>query len=162
MEYFSPSEAGAVGAFISFLIILGRKGFAVKSIVESLKSTAKTTAMIFVIVIGAMIFGDFMTTSNMPNLLVKFIEDYSLSPLTVVFILMVIYVILGALMDELAIMLITIPVIFPAITAFRYRPGMVWDTLHYQPANGLDFTSSRHGRVHTCRNDSRCPNVHDL
>ena len=121
---FSPSEAGAIGAFISFLIIIGKKGFAIKTIVESLRSTAKTTAMIFVIVIGAMIFGDFMTTSNMPALLVKFIKAYSLSPLTVVFILMCIYVILGALMDELAIMLITIPVIFPAITALGIDP--VW------------------------------------
>jgi tripartite ATP-independent transporter DctM subunit len=121
---FSASEAGAVGAFISLLIIIGRKGFAVKSIVGGLKSTAKTTAMIFAIIIGAMIFGDFMTASNMPTLLVKFIEDYALSPLTVVFILMVIYVILGALMDELAIMLITIPVIFPAITHLGIDP--VW------------------------------------
>jgi tripartite ATP-independent transporter DctM subunit len=121
---FSPSEAGAIGAFISFLIIIGKKGLAVKSIVESLRSTAKTTAMIFVIVIGAMIFGDFMTTSNMPTLLVRFISDYQLSPLMVVFILMCIYVILGALMDELAIMLITIPVIFPAITALGIDP--VW------------------------------------
>jgi tripartite ATP-independent transporter DctM subunit len=121
---FSPSEAGAVGAFISFLIILGRKGFAVKTIFGGLLSTAKTTAMIFVIVIGAMIFGDFMTASNMPTLLVKFVEEYSLSPFMVVFILMVIYVILGALMDELAIMLITIPVIFPAITHLGIDP--VW------------------------------------
>jgi tripartite ATP-independent transporter DctM subunit len=121
---FSPSEAGGIGAFISFLIFIRKKGFAVRDIVEALRSTAETTGMIFTIIIGAMIFGDFMTASNMPNLLVKFIKDFSLSPRMVVFILMVIYVILGALMDELAIMLITIPVIFPALTALGIDP--VW------------------------------------
>ena len=121
---FSPSEAGGIGAFISFLIILGRKGFAVKSITEGLWSSAKTTAMIFSIVIGAMIFGDFMTASDLPALLVKFIEGYSLSPRMVVFFLMCIYVILGALMDELAMTLITIPVIMPALTHLGVDP--VW------------------------------------
>ena len=64
--------------------------------------------MIFTIVIGALIFGDFMTASALPGLLVKFINNYSLPPIMVIFSLMVIYVILGALMEELAIMLITI------------------------------------------------------
>lgn len=121
---FSASEAGAVGAFIALLIIIGRKGFAVKSIVGGLRSTAKTTAMIFTIIIGAMIFGDFMTASNLPALLVEFIKEYSLSPLFVVFVLMCIYVILGALMDELAIMLITIPVVMPALVHLGVDP--VW------------------------------------
>jgi C4-dicarboxylate transporter, DctM subunit len=122
---FSASEAGAVGAMISLFIIIGRKWrSSPKLIVEGLRSTAKSTAMIFMIVIGAMIFGDFMTVSNLPALLVNFIEDYNLSPLTVVFVLMVIYVILGALMDELAIMLITLPVIMPALTHLHIDP--VW------------------------------------
>ncbi len=121
---FSPSEAGAIGAFISFLIILLRKGFDVKSITDGLWSTAKTTAMIFTIVIGAMIFGDFMTASDLPALLVKFIKGASLSPRMVVFILMCIYVILGALMDELAMTLITIPVIMPALAHLGVDP--VW------------------------------------
>jgi C4-dicarboxylate transporter, DctM subunit len=122
---FSASEAGAVGAMISLFIIIGRKWrSSPRLIVEGLRSTAKSTAMIFMIVIGAMIFGDFMTVSNLPALLVNFIEDYNLSALTVVFVLMVIYVILGALMDELAIMLITLPVIMPALTHLHIDP--VW------------------------------------
>jgi C4-dicarboxylate transporter, DctM subunit len=122
---FSASEAGAVGAVISLLIIIGRKWrSSPRLIVEGLRSTAKSTAMIFMIVIGAMIFGDFMTVSNLPALLVNFIRDYNLSALMVVFLLMIIYVILGALMDELAVMLITLPVIMPALTHLHIDP--VW------------------------------------
>jgi C4-dicarboxylate transporter, DctM subunit len=122
---FSASEAGAVGALISLLIIIGRKGrSSPRLIYDGLLSTAKSTAMIFMIVIGAMIFGDFMTVSNLPALLVNFIRDYNLSAFTVVFVLMCIYVVLGALMDELAIMLITIPVIMPALGHLNVDP--IW------------------------------------
>jgi C4-dicarboxylate transporter DctM subunit len=89
---FSASEAGAAGAVISLIIIIGRKWrSSPRLIVEGLRSTAKSTAMIFMIIIGAMIFGDF---------------------------------ILGALMDELAIMLITVPVIMPALTHLNIDP--IW------------------------------------
>ncbi len=122
---FSASEAGAVGAVIATLILIGRKWRSSPVLlVEGLRSTAKSTAMIFMIVIGAMIFGDFMTVSNLPALLVNFIKDYNLSAFTVVFVLMCIYVILGALMDELAVMLITLPVIMPALNHLHIDP--VW------------------------------------
>ena len=122
---FSPSEAGAFGAFMAMIILIFRKRrSSVKDIRRVLGSTAASTGMIFTIVIGAMIFGDFMTISNLPGLLVKLIADYSLPPLTVVFILMVIYVILSALMDELAIMLITIPIVMPSLMHLGIDP--VW------------------------------------
>jgi C4-dicarboxylate transporter DctM subunit len=125
LGFFSPSEAGGIGAFIAFLILLGRKWrSSPKLLVDGLLSTVRGTAMIFIIIIGAMIFGDFMTTSEMPALLVQFIKDYNLPPLVVIFILMLIYIILGALMDELAVMLITIPVIMPALTHLGINP--VW------------------------------------
>ncbi|MBN2063004.1 MAG: TRAP transporter large permease subunit [Deltaproteobacteria bacterium] len=121
---FSASEAGAVGAFISMLIMIGRKGFHIKEIVLAVRETVINTAMIFMIIIGALIFGDYMTASNLPALLIRVINDFSLSPIMVVFILMVIYVILGALMDELAIMLITVPVILPSLVNLHI--DMVW------------------------------------
>jgi len=116
---FSASEAGAVGAFISMMILIGRKGFHIKEIISAARGTAVNTAMIFTIIVSAIIFGDYMTTGNLPALLIRVINDFSLSPLMVVFILMVIYVILGALMDEVAIMLITVPVILPSLMALQ-------------------------------------------
>lgn len=122
---FSPSEAGACGASMAMIILIFRKrGSSVKDIRRVLSSSAQSSGMIFTIVIGAMIFGDFMTVSALPGLLVKFIANYSLPPLMVIFILMVIYVILGALMDELAIMLITIPIIMPSLIHLGIDP--VW------------------------------------
>lgn len=121
---FSASEAGAVGASISTLILIGRKGFALKEFILGVRSTVVSTGMIFIIVIGAIIFGDFMTASNLPVLLIKVINNYSLSPFIVIFILMIIYIILGALMDELAVMLITIPVILPSLSALHI--DLVW------------------------------------
>jgi tripartite ATP-independent transporter DctM subunit len=122
---FSPSEAGALGASMAMIILIFRKGrSSIKDIRSVLGSTATSTGMIFTIVIGAMIFGDFMTISNLPALLVKLIANYSLPPLMVIFILMLIYVILSALMDELAIMLITIPIIMPSLMHLGIDP--VW------------------------------------
>jgi tripartite ATP-independent transporter DctM subunit len=122
---FSPSEAGAMGAAMSAVIlIMRRRGSGIKEIRRVLGSTAQSTGMIFTIVIGALIFGDFMTISNLPGLLVKFIDNYAFPPIVVIFVLMIIYVILGALMEELAIMLITIPIIMPSLTALGIDP--VW------------------------------------
>jgi tripartite ATP-independent transporter DctM subunit len=123
--FFSPSEAGGCGAFLAMVILIFKKRKSgIKEIKKVLASTVQSTGMIFIIVIGALIFGDFMTISALPGLLVKFIADYSLPPLLVIFGLMVIYVVLGALMEELAIMLITIPIIMPSLIHLGIDP--VW------------------------------------
>jgi C4-dicarboxylate transporter DctM subunit len=123
--FFSPSEAGGCGAFLAMVILLLKKGRSgIKEIRKVLGSTARSTGMIFIIVVGALIFGDFMTASALPGLLVKFINNYPLPPLVVVFCLMVVYVILGALMEELAIMLVTIPLIIPSLIHLGIDP--VW------------------------------------
>jgi tripartite ATP-independent transporter DctM subunit len=114
--FFSPSEAGAFGSFVSLLILIWKKkGSSIGEIGPALTSTAQSSGMIFTIIIGALIFGDFMTVSALPGILVKFISESNLSTFMVIFILMIIYVILGALMEEIAVMLITIPIIMPAL-----------------------------------------------
>lgn len=119
---FSPSEAGAIGAFVAFLIILIRKGFAIPEIMNGLKGTLKTTAMIFLIVIGAMLFGEFMTISGIPDFLSMVLKGLGLSPVALLVTLMFIYIILGCLMDSLAMMLLTLPIVFPIITAAGIDP----------------------------------------
>ncbi|MGD9393756.1 MAG: TRAP transporter large permease [Dehalococcoidia bacterium] len=119
---FSPSEAGGIGAGIALLIILIRKGFAFRSIATGLRSTIKTTAMIFTIVIGAMIFNQFMTISGLPAKMVIFLQGLSLSPILVIIILMFIYIILGCVMDSMAMMLLTLPIVFPIISALGIDP----------------------------------------
>lgn len=119
---FSPSEAGAIGAFIALLIILLRKGFAIPEIIDGLKGTLQTVTMIFLIVIGAMIFGDFLTLSGLPEVLTGKLQGLSLSPNALLALLMLVYIILGAIMDELAMVLITLPVVFPIVSAAGIDP----------------------------------------
>ncbi len=119
---FSPSEAGAIGAFVSLVIIFLKKGFNVPAIVQGLTGTVRTTAMVFIIIIGAMIFGDFMTLSQLPAAMVDFIKYLQLSPTAVLVILMVVYIILGCPLDELAMLLITMPIVFPVIKELGIDP----------------------------------------
>jgi C4-dicarboxylate transporter, DctM subunit len=122
---FSPSQAGAVGSLIALFILIGAKRKdAVKDLASALMSTCKSAGMIFSIVIGAMIFGDFMTASKLPEQLVTLITRYDLKPLTVVFILMCVYVVLGAFTDELAVMLLTVPILMPVLKHLGIDP--VW------------------------------------
>jgi C4-dicarboxylate transporter DctM subunit len=118
--FFSPSQAGAIGSTIALVILIAKKRkSSIKDIAEALRGTVKSVAMIFTMVIGAMILGDFMTASELPAYLVKIITDYQLSPMMVVFVLMCVYVVLGAFTDELAVALITIPILMPALDALK-------------------------------------------
>ena len=134
---FSPSEAGAIGAFVSLLIILLRKGFAIPEIIAGLKGTIKTTAMIFLIIIGAMIFGEFMTLSGIPKLLAELLEGLNLSPTGILIMLMFVYMILGCVMDVMAMMLLTLPIVFPIITAAGIDPVLFGILLTINTEMGL-------------------------
>jgi C4-dicarboxylate transporter, DctM subunit len=101
------------------ILIAKKRRSSIKDIAEALRGTVKSVAMIFMMVIGAMILGDFMTASELPAYLVKIITDYQLSPMMVVFALMCAYVVLGAFTDELAVALITIPILMPALEALK-------------------------------------------
>jgi len=119
---FSPSEAGGFGAFIALLIVLLRKGFAIPLIIDGLRGTVKTTAMIFLIIVGTMIFGNFITLSGLPSALVAFISNLPLSPIGILLVIIFIYIILGCILDALAMVLLTLPIIFPVITFLGIDP----------------------------------------
>lgn len=121
---FSPSEAGGLGAFAALVIALGRRKLTRHNFIEAVRDTTKTTAMIFVIVIGAMLFGAFMTISGLPAALVTFIGGIQLPPIAVLVIILIIYVFLGCIMDTLALTLITLPIIFPLVLNLGFNP--VW------------------------------------
>jgi tripartite ATP-independent transporter DctM subunit len=122
---FTPTEAGALGAFTALVIglISGGRDFR-KQLGPSLKDTVKTTAMIFAVMIGAMLLSLFLAASRLPEALVNFIGALSLSPLLILIITMLIYIFLGCVMDMGAIMFITLPVVFPIIVAIGIDP--IW------------------------------------
>jgi TRAP-type C4-dicarboxylate transport system permease large subunit len=93
-------------------------------LLEILADSARTTAMLFTILIAAMIFTNFINFTTMPGDLKTFVLQFSPTPILVVVAMMGIYILLGMVMEELAIVLLTIPIFFPIITGLGFDP--VW------------------------------------
>lgn len=122
--FFTPSEAGAVGAAGAFLIGSVRKKLSLKGIGDALIETVQTTAMIFVIIIGAMVFNRFLAISTIPFVLAGFIGGLPVSPIVTIIVIFFIYLILGCFIDAMAMMLLTMPIFFPVILAIGIDP--IW------------------------------------
>ncbi len=121
---FTATEGAGVGAAGAFLFALARRTLTPKLLMEVLMESTRTTAMLFTILIGAMIFTSFINFTTMPADLRDFVLQFSPHPIMVVVMMMGIYLALGMVMEELAIVLLTIPVFFPVITALGFDP--VW------------------------------------
>lgn len=121
---FTPTEAAGIGAAGGFFFALLRKTLTWKSLFDLLADAAQTTAMLFFILIGALIFSNLMNETGMPEALGGWVTGLEAHPLTVVFAIMVIYIALGAVLDSIAMILLTIPLFFPIITGLGLDP--VW------------------------------------
>jgi tripartite ATP-independent transporter DctM subunit len=121
---FTATEGAGVGAAGAFLFALGRRSLSPRVLMEVLVESSRTTAMLFTILIGAMIFTSFINFTTMPADLRDFVLQFSPHPIMVVVVMMGIYLALGMVMEELAIVLLTIPVFFPVITGLGFDP--VW------------------------------------
>ncbi len=121
---FTVSEAAAVGASMALIISLVRRRLTGRSFLESLGETASNTGLIFVIIIGASVFSYFATLSGLPGATVASIEGLGLPPLAVIGMLMLFYLILGALFDTIAAMVLTLPFVYPLVTGLGYDP--IW------------------------------------
>jgi tripartite ATP-independent transporter DctM subunit len=117
---FTPTEAGAVGAFLSlvFGVLTGRLSW--PSFFGALNQTARVTAVIFLIVVGGKMFGYFLTVTRIPLTLTAFISSMGVAPFLVVFVLFALYFVMGALMDEIAILVIMTPIVYPLIIKLGY------------------------------------------
>jgi len=124
MGWFSPTEAAGVGAFGALIIALVKRRMSGKNLFAALQETALTTAMVFTILIGANILGYFMTVSQIPESLSQLIVSQGLNRYVVMSIICTIYIILGCLMEGMAIMVLTLPVVFPLVMQMGYDP--IW------------------------------------
>ncbi|MEY2781006.1 MAG: hypothetical protein RL307_710 [Pseudomonadota bacterium] len=122
--FFTATEGAGVGAMGAFLFALLRGTLSGKDLFEILVESTRTTAMLFAILIGAMIFSSFVNFTTMPGDLKEFVVQFSPHPIMVVAMMMVIYLALGLIMEELSMVLLTIPVFFPVITSLGFDP--VW------------------------------------
>lgn len=114
-EVFTPTEGAAVGAAIMLLIGLAQRRLDMPRIKAAFLQTAETTGMIFLILLGAEVFGAFLALTQMPTALAAMIGASGLSPYAVICGMLLAYVVLGAVMDELAMILLTLPVFMPIV-----------------------------------------------
>ena len=121
---FTPTEGASVGAFGGFVFALSRGVLPWKAFVETLVDSIRTTAMIFAVLIGALIFANFANFTSMPADLKAFVERFQVSPLWVIAAICAIYVVLGAAMEELSMILLTVPMFFPLVVGLGFDP--VW------------------------------------
>ncbi len=121
---FSPTEAAGIGAFGAFAFGLFRRRLTFHRFIESLLATMKVTGMIFLIIIGTMIFGYFLALTNVPANVSTFVGNLNVDRIFILLGILVLYAILGCLMDIIAMVLLTMPFIFPIITALHYDP--IW------------------------------------
>jgi tripartite ATP-independent transporter DctM subunit len=121
---FTATEAAAVGAFGAFLFAAARRKVTRQSLTEALVATTTTTAMIFGILIGAIILGYFMAVTKVPMALASFFSSLPVTATWVMIFIIITYVILGGLMDSLAMVLLTVPIFFPVVQALGYDP--IW------------------------------------
>jgi tripartite ATP-independent transporter DctM subunit len=117
---FTPTESAAVGCIATLAVGVLRGTLKVPELRESLLATAETTAMIFAILLGAEVFNAFLALSQAPDLLAMWIGEQDFPPYGVLLLLLLAYIVLGAVMDELAMILLTLPVFFPVVTALDF------------------------------------------
>lgn len=118
--FFTPTEAGGIGAFGSFLLAIVTRRLSWNDFKTSLNGTAKLTAMIFFILIGAEIFGKFLALSRIPVVITKFVSNLDLPVMTILFLILVVYFILGMFLEGIAIFVLTLPVVYPLITTLGF------------------------------------------
>ena len=121
---FTATEGAGMGAFGAMAFALWRRALSWRALYACLVESARTTAMIFMILIGALMFAEFVNITSMPNDLKAFVQHFDLSPILVVAAICAIYVILGTAMEELSMILLTIPVFFPLVVGLGFDP--VW------------------------------------
>lgn len=121
---FTPTEAGAIGAFGAFVIVLITRQITWNTFVETIKEAGATTAMIFLIIIGAFIFMKFLGISKLPFTLVRIIENLHLSRYIIFLGIIILYIILGMFLEVYSAVTFTIPIIYPIITALGFDP--IW------------------------------------
>jgi len=121
---FTPTEAAAIGAFMTLLIAIIRRQLYWKAFIQSLADTTKISCMIMVIVTGAVIFGHFMAITRIPYLLADYVSSLPLPPHAIIGVIILVYLIGGCFMDALAMIMLTIPIFFPVVQKLGFDP--IW------------------------------------
>jgi C4-dicarboxylate transporter, DctM subunit len=121
---FTPTEAGGMGAGGAFVIGVVRGRLSRAGIRHSLLHATRTAAAVFTVLIGALLFGYFLTITQTPQKVTEFLTGLGLGSYGVLAVIMVMYLVLGCLMDAMAMIILTVPIIFPVVTHLGFDP--IW------------------------------------
>lgn len=124
---FTPTEAGAAGAFGALAIGLARRRLHPRAIVLAVAETLRISAMVILLITGAVLFGRFLTVSRLPFELADWAASLPVEPVFIMLVVLLIYLVGGALMDALGFLVVTIPIFFPMAAALGYDP--IWFTI---------------------------------
>ena len=121
---FTPTEAGAVGAFGALVISITKREMSLKAFWNSLEDAAKMTAMIMIMLVGAMTFNAFLAISQLPNAIGGFVTGLSINRWFIVALIIIFYIIAGMFLEVYAIVILTIPIVYPAIQSLGF--DLIW------------------------------------
>ncbi len=121
---FTPTEAGGMGAGGALIISVARGRLSRADLLQSLLQATRTAAAVFTVLIGAILFGYFLTITQTPQKITEFVTSLGLSPTGVLVLIMLMYLVLGCLMDAMAMIILTVPIVFPVIQALGFDP--IW------------------------------------
>jgi tripartite ATP-independent transporter DctM subunit len=122
--WFSPTEAAAVASFAAIVIGFVSRRLSLRGLWEAGIETVQTTAMLFIIVIGAFIFSRLIVLTQFPGALASWVSDAGLAPWMVIAAIVALYLLLGTFLEEVSTLLITVPVLLPVVTGIGFDP--IW------------------------------------
>ena len=121
---FTPTEAGGAAAFSAFLMALFMRRLTIERLKESLLETGRTTIMIFSIIVGVLIFVRFLALTGLPSSFAEFILGLPVPRLLILIMILSVYVFLGMFLDAIGMLMLTLPIVFPAVVSLGYDP--IW------------------------------------
>jgi len=124
LGFFTPTEAGAVGAFGAFVMAIVKKKLTWQILYNCLLETGRMTAMLIIIFVGAMMFNYFLAVTNLPMDMAQIIVEQDLNRYLVLTAILVVYLILGCIMDPGSMIILTIPIVYPLIQSLEFNP--IW------------------------------------
>jgi tripartite ATP-independent transporter DctM subunit len=122
--WFTPTEAAGVGAFAVMALGIVMRRLNWKGFSESIYTTTSTTAMILIIILGAIIFNKFVAVTRIPFALADYVVSLDLPPMVVMILIIIAYLIGGCFMDSLGLILLTVPIFFPVAVKLGFDP--IW------------------------------------
>ena len=122
--WFTPTEAGAVGAFGALIMSLVRRRLTWEAFKSATMETVRTGGMIFAVLIGALVFTSFLAVTTIPMEVAEWVGDLGWPPMAVMIFILLMYVVMGTFLEEMAMILLTLPIFFPVVVALGFDP--IW------------------------------------